>query len=278
MAKQCTNLAFCCSFLVSGYAPLYSSFESFYIRSIYRRYNDISNQPIATVPGAKITILGRESDDDFWTHKIVPSNRLECINLGSYNYLGFAENSGPCTDQAIDMVMDSGLTSSSPRHEYGTMAVHQLLDQTVAEFVGVEDAITLGMGFATNTLNLPRLVKKGTLVISDQLNHASIILGLRLSGAFVTTFEHNNVEDLEKKLRNAIIRGHPRTGRPWKKILIVVEGVYSMEGTIVKLPEIIALKKKYKAYLYLDEAHSVGAMGPNGRGVVDYYGLNPKAQ
>ena len=72
------------------------------------------------------------------------------------------------------------------------------------------------------------------------------------------------------------IQGHPRTRRPWKKVLIVVEGVYSMEGSIVKLPEIVAIKKKYNAFLYLDEAHSVGAMGPHGRGVVDYFGLNPK--
>ena len=91
-------------------------------------------------------------------------------------------------------------------------------------------------------------------------------------------FKHGNVEHLEKLLRSAIIRGHPKTRRPWKKIMIVIEGVYSMEGTIVKLPEILALKKKYGAYIYLDEAHSVGAMGPNGRGVVDYYGLNPKVK
>ena len=84
------------------------------------------------------------------------------------------------------------------------------------------------------------------------------------------------VEDIEKLLRNNIIKGNPKTRRPWKKIFIIVEGVYSMEGTIVNLPEIVALKKKYGAYLYLDEAHSVGAMGPRGRGVVDYYNMNPK--
>ena len=84
------------------------------------------------------------------------------------------------------------------------------------------------------------------------------------------------VEDIEKLLRNNIIKGNPKTRRPWKKIFIIAEGVYSMEGTIVNLPEIVALKKKYGAYLYLDEAHSVGAMGPRGRGVVDYYNMNPK--
>ncbi|NXV75220.1 SPTC2 palmitoyltransferase, partial [Atlantisia rogersi] len=72
------------------------------------------------------------------------------------------------------------------------------------------------------------------------------------------------------------VHGQPRTRRPWKKILILVEGIYSMEGSIVRLPEVIALKKKYKSYLYLDEAHSIGALGPNGRGVVDYFGLNPE--
>jgi serine palmitoyltransferase len=113
-------------------------------------------------------------------------------------------------------------------------------------------------------------------VISDEYNHASIILGLRLSGATVAVFKHNNVEHLEKVLRQNIIKGHPRTRRPFKKVFIVVEGVYSMEGSIVKLPEILEIKKKYGAYIYLDEAHSVGAMGPNGRGVVDYYGLNPR--
>lgn len=82
--------------------------------------------------------------------------------------------------------------------------------------------------------------------------------------------------DLERVLKNAIVQGQPKTGEPWRKILIVVEGVFSMEGSVVKLPEVIALKKKYKAYIYLDEAHSVGAMGPNGRGVVDYFGCDPK--
>jgi serine palmitoyltransferase len=84
------------------------------------------------------------------------------------------------------------------------------------------------------------------------------------------------MKDLETKLRNAIAYGDPRTKRPWKKIIIIVEGVYSMEGTIANLPELIRLKKKYKCYLYVDEAHSIGAIGPNGKGIVDYYGCDPK--
>lgn len=131
------------------------------------------------------------------------------------------------------------------------------------------------MGFATNSLNLPAILSPGCLVVSDEKNHASIILGLRLSGATIRVFKHNDMVDLEKVLKNAIFNGQPKTKAPWKKILIIVEGVFSMEGSIVKLPEVIALKKKYKAYMYLDEAHSVGAMGPNGGGVVDYFGVNP---
>nr|XP_009673979.1 PREDICTED: serine palmitoyltransferase 2-like [Struthio camelus australis] len=84
------------------------------------------------------------------------------------------------------------------------------------------------------------------------------------------------MQSLEKLLKDAIVHGQPRTRRPWKKILILVEGIYSMEGSIVRLPEVIALKKKYKSYLYLDEAHSIGALGPSGRGVVEYFGLNPE--
>uniref|UniRef100_A0A915J6X4 serine C-palmitoyltransferase n=1 Tax=Romanomermis culicivorax TaxID=13658 RepID=A0A915J6X4_ROMCU len=145
------------------------------------------------------------------------------------------------------------------------------------------------MGFSTNSTNLPCLIGKGCLVLSDELNHASIILGCRLSGANIIKFKHNDVYDLENRLRAAIIEGQPRTGRPYKKIMICVEGVYSMEGTICNLPNIIALKKRYKAYIYLDEAHSIGiillgchltlfsigAIGKHGRGVCDYYGCNP---
>ncbi|KAL8169110.1 UNVERIFIED_CONTAM: Serine palmitoyltransferase 2 [Gekko kuhli] len=118
--------------------------------------------------------------------------------------------------------------------------------------------------------------ENGCLILSDELNHASLVLGARLSGATIRIFKHNNMQSLEKLLKDAIVYGQPRTHRPWKKILIVVEGIYSMEGSIVRLPEVIALKKKYKSYLYMDEAHSIGAVGPSGRGVVEYFGLNPQ--
>ncbi|EFX62073.1 hypothetical protein DAPPUDRAFT_120555 [Daphnia pulex] len=151
------------------------------------------------------------------------------------------------------------------------MAIHKELETFVTRFVGAEDAITFGMGFATNALNLPSLVSKGCLVISDENNHASLILG-----SSIVRSHHSDMKSLEAKLREAVVQGQPRTYRPWRKILIVVEGVYSMEGSIVNLPEKITLKKKYKAYLFLDEAHSIGALGSRGRGAVDYFGCDPK--
>ena len=106
--------------------------------------------------------------------------------------------SGEPTNAAIQAIRDHGLAYASSRHELGSSEVHQRLEATVAEFLGTEDAITVGMGFATNSLNLPILIDKGCLVISDEKNHASIILGLRLSGATIAIFKHNNIDHMEK--------------------------------------------------------------------------------
>ncbi len=260
-----------------GYAPLFSQFETFYIRNVIRRTFCILFRPIASCPGGTVEVRERKTKDFFWSSKIDGDGETtKCVNLASYNYLGYAENSGPISETTVTTTKEDGLTISSPRNELGNMQIHQELEDTIAKFLGTEDALAVGMGFATNSMNLPSLLGKGTLVLSDEKNHASLILGLRLSGATTKVFKHNNIENLEFVLRKSIINGHPRTRRAWSKIVIVVEGVYSMEGTIVDLPAVVALKKKYGAYIYLDEAHSVGAMGPQGRGVVNYYGLNPK--
>jgi serine palmitoyltransferase len=132
------------------------------------------------------------------------------------------------------------------------------------------------MGFATNTLNIPTLMGEGCLIISDEYNHSSLIVGSRLSKSCIRIFKHDDMKSLDKTLEEAVVTGQPETGLPWRKILIIVEGIYSMEGTMVNLPEVIRLKKKYKAYLYLDEAHSIGAIGPRGGGVVDFYKCNPR--
>ncbi|PSN48068.1 Serine palmitoyltransferase 2 [Blattella germanica] len=286
-----------------GYVPLFDRFQSFYLNYVYRRVRDCWNRPICSVPGAEIVLKDRVTRDYGWTFEnmyypigaektrgdecpdeassiALESERYigtttKCLNLGSYNYLGFAEAEGPCADAATKAIREYGCAMCSPIQELGTHPLVVELEELTARFLGVEDAIVFGMGFATNALNLPSLVSPGCLVLSDEKNHASLILGLRLSGATIRVYRHNNVKSLEKLLREAVVLGQPRTRRPWKKILIVVEGVFSMEGSIVHLPEIIALKKKYKAYLYLDEAHSIGAMGENGRGVLDYYGCDP---
>jgi len=120
------------------------------------------------------------------------------------------------------------------------------------------------------------LIGKGGLILSDSLNHASLVVGCRLSGATTRVFQHNDLRGLENLLKEAIIYGQPGTRLPWTKIIIMVEGLYSMEGDIVKLPEIVALKKKYKTYLYVDEAHSIGSLGNTGRGVCEYWGVDHK--
>jgi len=150
------------------------------------------------------------------------------------------------------------------------------LEKTIARHVGKEAAMVFGMGYATNSTTLPAICGgKGCLIISDSLNHNSIVGGARDSGARILVFRHNDPVDLEKVLRDSIVEGQPRTHRPWKRITIVVEGIYSMEGSICRLPEIVQLKNKYKAYLYVDEAHSIGALGETGRGVCENTGVNP---
>eukprot|EP01137_Pigoraptor_chileana_P034453 Opistho-2@27028 len=254
------------------FAPLYADFESFYTRNLYRRIRDCWNRPIGTCPGRRFEVLERKSNDKNFTLYLT-GKRLDVINLGSYNYLGFAETNGKCADAAETSIKKYGISACSSRMELGTQKMHRELEKLVADFVGKEDAIVFGMGFATNSTTIPSLVGKGCLIVSDELNHTSLVLGSRLSGARIKVFKHNNMENLERVLRTSIAEGQPKTHRPWKKILIVVEGIYSMEGSVIQLPRLIELKKKYKAYLWLDEAHSIGALGPTGRGVTDYFGI-----
>lgn len=258
-----------------GYVPLYQSWENFYTRNLYRRVRDCWNRPVSSVAGAYMDVMERTSKDFGWNFEM-SKKKFHVMNFGSYNYLGFADNEGPCKDAVEKTTNKYGVMTGGSRQELGYLDLHKELEELIAQFLGVEAAIAIPMGFATNSMNLPCLVEKGSLIFSDELNHASLVLGSRLTGATIRTYKHNDMVDLEKKLRQAVVHGQPRTHRQWKKILIVVEGVYSMEGSIVCLPELIRLKKKYKAYIYLDEAHSIGALGPKGRGVVDYFGIDPK--
>jgi serine palmitoyltransferase len=259
-----------------GYAPLFKEMELFWLRRCYQRIRDLFERPICTAPQPWFKIMLRKSNDSNLSFYFTGEEKT-CLNLCSYNYLGFSETQGPIVDAVTASIRTSGVATASPRMEGGNYAIVQDLERTVAKFVGKPDALVFAMGYATNSTTIPAICGgKGTLIISDTLNHASIVTGSRDSGAKIRVFEHNDMSDLEKVLRDSIIEGQPRTHRPWKKIIIIVEGVYSMEGEICKLPEIVALKKKYKAYLYVDEAHSIGALGATGRGVCEHHGVNPE--
>ncbi|KAJ7711254.1 serine palmitoyltransferase 2 [Mycena metata] len=257
-----------------GYAPLNSDFDSFYTRRLKTRMDECFSQPVTGVAGRTIQLLDRISPDYNHSH-ILTGGRTRALNISSYNYLGFAQARGGCADAVEAGIKAHGVSTCGSRLEGGTSELHVMAEALVATFMGTEDALISSMGFATNSAYIPALVSKGCLVVSDELNHASIRFGVRLSGANVQMFKHNDMESLESLLREVISQGQPKTHRPWKKILLLVEGLYSMEGTLVNLPAIMELKKKYKFYLFVDEAHSVGALGPNGRGVADYFNISP---
>ncbi|KAI9796092.1 MAG: serine palmitoyltransferase component [Piccolia ochrophora] len=258
----------------NGYAPLNSDFDNFYVRRLKMRINDCFARPVTGVPGRYITLVDRTSDDHN-LHFRLTGTTTETLNMSSYNYLGFAQSEGPCADAVEDSVKKYSVSMASPRGDAGTSELHVEVEDLVARFVGKQSSMVFSMGFGTNATAFPALVGKGCLIISDELNHASIRFGSRLSGAMIEMFKHNDMKDLERLLREVISQGQPRTHRPWKKILVVVEGLYSMEGTMCNLPGIVALKKRYKFNLFVDEAHSIGALGPKGRGVCDYFGIDP---
>nr|XP_004661509.3 serine palmitoyltransferase 3 isoform X1 [Jaculus jaculus] len=257
------------------FVPLYQDFENFFTRNLYMRIRDSWNQPVCSTPGPYFDLMERVTDDYNWTFRHTGRVIKDVINMGSYNFLGLGVKYNESMKPVTEVLEKYGVGVPSSRHEMGTLDKHKELEELMAKFLNVEAAMIFGMGFATNSTNIPALVGKGCLILSDEFNHTSIILGARLSGAVIRPFKHNNMENLEALLREAIIKGQPRTGRAWRKILILVEGIYSMEGSIVNLPKLVALKKKYKAYLYMDEAHSIGSLGPNGQGVREHFGLDP---
>ncbi|KAI9368896.1 serine palmitoyltransferase [Aspergillus egyptiacus] len=255
----------------NGYASLYDDFESFYTRRMKQRINDCFERPTTGVPGRHIVLLDRTTNDNVrFQFTGTASNTL---NLSSYNYLGFAQSEGPCVDAVEETIRRDGV-SMGCSYAGSTKLLVEVEDQ-IARLVGKEAAMVFSIGFVTNSTIFPSLVESGCLILSDELNHASIRFGARLSGAAIEVFAHNNIASLEDRLRHAIAQGQPRTHRPWNKILVAVEGLYSMEGTMCNLPRILALKKKYKFYLFIDEAHSIGAMGGQGRGVCDYFNADP---
>jgi 7-keto-8-aminopelargonate synthetase-like enzyme len=255
--------------------------DDFYISHMYGLYVDIFSRPIVSAPDASVDVVKRTRPGGWLFspfHRFTHLDEVhKCINLASYNYLGFGGVDEFVTPVTRSAVSEHGFSTAATRTEGGTLPIHRELEHEVAKFLGKEDAMVLGMGFATNATVLPALFDakpggSGVLVLSDALNHRSIVEGVRLSGATVRAFVHNSMEDLEAKLKRAVEEGQPN-GQPWKKIVVVVEGIYSMEGDFCRLREIVSLKNAYKAYLYLDEAHSIGAVGASGRGVTELLGV-----
>ncbi|CAI4231581.1 unnamed protein product [Auanema sp. JU1783] len=250
-------------------------FENIYINHIYRKSSDVIGRAVCSVPGSVLTLKDRVSDNYGWSFRYT-GKKQKVINLGSYNYLGFSHNDGDCAQSAVDFIDKYGLHIGSTPHERGSHSAHREMERCIATYLGTEDSICFPMGFGTNAMNIHALVDKGSLILSDRLNHASIVLGCRISGATIKTFKHNDAEDCERVLRENVSSVSPKTKKPYNKVLIVIEGIYSMEGTIVNLPGFIEVKKKYGAYLFLDEAHSIGAVGPSGKGVTEYWGCDSR--
>jgi serine palmitoyltransferase len=148
---------------------------------------------------------------------------VRCLNLGSYNYLGFADDwRESCGADVMATAKAAPLSVCTSFAEGGYTSAHQELEQTVAEFVGKPAAIVFNMGYGTNFLGIPALMGKGSLIISDALNHTSIVNGSRSSGATIRVFKHGDVAGLESLLRKSVVEGQERTHRPWNKILVMV--------------------------------------------------------
>jgi glycine C-acetyltransferase len=188
------------------------------------------------------------------------------INLASNNYLGLA-NDKRLIKAAETAMKKYGLGPAAVRTISGTLTLHQNLDKSLAEFKKADDAITFQSGFVANLAVIPAVTKEGSIIFSDELNHASIIDGTRLSKAEVVRYKHNDVNDLESK-----IKSYPKNAFK----LIVTDGVFSMDGDIAPLDELHKIAIKYNSMLMVDDAHGEGVLGKSGRGIVDHFGLHGK--
>ncbi len=190
----------------------------------------------------------------------------ELLNFSSNDYLGLA-GAPFLRDAAQQAVAEYGVGSTASRLVCGTYSPHLDLEERLAAFKRTEAALTFSSGYAAALGTVSALVGKGDVVILDKLVHASLVDGARLSGATIRVFPHNHLDKLESHLQWAA-REHPEG-----KVLVVVESVYSMDGDRAPLKEIVDLKERYGATLLVDEAHAIGVLGPNGRGLVELLGL-----
>lgn len=199
-------------------------------------------------------------------------NGKEVINLSSNNYLGLAGDPR-LKEAAIKAAEKYGAGAGAVRTIVGTLDIHEELEEKLAKFKKSEAVIVFQSGFTANMGAIPAVMTKEDAIISDELNHASIIDGCRLSGAKILRFKHSDMEDMERVIKEAI------NSNQYKKFLIITDGVFSMDGDIAKLPEIVNIAEKYDMPVYVDDAHASGVLGkdsqgrPNGSGSVSHFGL-----
>ncbi len=196
---------------------------------------------------------------------VINLNGKKVINLCSNNYLGFA-NHPRLKKAAIDAVNNYGVGAGAVRTISGNMQIHEDLDHKIAQFKKEDAALVFQSGFLANLGVIQAITDAGDLIVSDSLNHASIIDGIRLSKADRAIYPHNDMkalEDILKEKRNN-----------YNEVLIITDGVFSMDGDIANLPEIVRIAKKYNAKTYVDDAHGSGVLGDRGRGTVDYFNLH----
>jgi len=192
-------------------------------------------------------------------------NGKKVINLSSNNYLGFA-NHPRLKKAAIEAVEKYGVGSGAVRTIVGNMDIHEELERKLAEFKREEAVMSFQSGFNCNAGTIQAVTEKGDLIVSDELNHASIIDGARLSRADKTIFKHADMNSLEAVLKE--------NKDKYRNMLIITDGVFSMDGDIAPLPDIVQLAEKYGAMTYVDDAHGSGVLGESGRGTVDHFGLH----
>jgi 7-keto-8-aminopelargonate synthetase-like enzyme len=188
------------------------------------------------------------------------------VSFANYDYLGLGEDSR-VRRAAADAALSFGVGAEASRLVGGSRTVHDLLEREIADFLGVEDAVTLVSGWMTNASLLGYLLTRSDLIVVDELAHNSIVVGADVSHAKVLSFDHANLDDLE-----AILAEHRAKS---KRALIVVEGLYSMDGDMPDLRRVVDLKHKYDAWLMVDEAHSIGVLGAGGRGISEHFGIDP---
>mgnify|MGYP003599171475 FL=1 len=210
--------------------------------------------------GLYVTIRKIGSPQGAWI--IVDGKKV--LNLSSNNYLGFA-NHPRLKEAAKKGIDDYGAGPAAVRTIAGDQLPQEKLEEMLAEFKGAEAAVLYQSGFCANLGTIPALVGEGDAIFSDELNHASIIDGCRLSRAKIIRYPHLNVQTLEELLK--------QERQNYKKAMIITDGVFSMDGDIAPMDKLADLADKYQCILYVDDAHGEGVLGDSGRGIVDYFGL-----